>query len=115
MVRLVGSAEAWELLGMSQPGEVAAIHHATAYLCGKSVHILGGRVGDNVGSPLEWTAVYWRSKGVIDNQGYTIFVSYPCKLLYVEHGTTRICDGLAEQGLCVRTESLLDILLAGIR
>ena len=37
------------------------------------------------------------------------------ELLDVEHGTARVADGFAEHYLGVRTECLLDFLLAGIR
>ena len=37
-----------------------------------------------------------------------------CKLFNVEHGAARVGDGFAEQSLGVGTESLLNLLLAGL-
>ena len=98
---------------MSQPVEVTAIHNTTANLCGHSVHILGGTVGYDIGTPLKGAAVYWCGKGVIHNQGNTVLVSNLSETLNIEHGTTRVRDSLAKHSLCVRAEGCLNLLVAG--
>ena len=112
MVRLIGSAQSGELLGICEPVEVSAVNHASAYLSSQTIHILCGRVGYDVGTPLEWATVDWCCKGVVDNQGHTVLVCYLGKLLDVEYSAARVCDSLSEQSLGVRTESCLNFLLA---
>ena len=115
MVALVRSAETREFLGIRHPVEVAAIHYYAANLRCSTVHILGGRVGNDVGTPLEWATVDRCGEGVIYDERNAILVSDACELLDVEHGTARVADGFAEHHLGVRAESLLDFLLAGVR
>ena len=111
MVRLVGGAESGELLGMAKPVEVAAVDDDAAHLCGHTVHILCGGVGDDVGAPLEGTAVDGGGEGVVDNQGHAVLVGDACELLNVEHGAAGVGDGLAEERLCVWAEGCLNLLL----
>ena len=78
-----------------------------------TVHILGGRVGDNVSAPLKGTTVDRSGEGVVDNQGHTVLMRNACKFLDVENLTTRIGNGFAKQSLGVRTESSRDFLFRG--
>ena len=72
-------------------------------------------MGYDVGTPLEWAAVDRSSKCIVNDEWHTILMSDTCKLLDVENGTSRIADGLAKYNFRVRTECLLDFLLAIIR
>ena len=104
VVTLVGFGQACELVVLGLPVEVAAIHYATAHLCGMAVHVLGGGVCDDVSAPLERTAVDGCGKGVVHDEGYTMLVCYACKALYIEDTATGVADCLAEEALCVGTE-----------
>ena len=115
MVALIRCAEAREFFGIRHPVEVAAIHYYAAYLRCSTVHILGGRVGNDVGTPLEWAAVDRCGEGIVHDERHAVLVSNAGELLDVEHGTARVADGFAEHHLGVRAESLLDFLLAGVR
>ena len=114
MVRVVRSGQSGELVAMGIPVEVAAVNNTAANLCGMSVHILCGRVSDNVGTPLKGTAVDGSGEGVIDNKGYAVLVGNAGKLLDIQYLTARIGDGFTKQGLGVGTECLVDFLLAGL-
>ena len=101
-------------MGAGVPVEVAAIDDDAAHLCGVSVHILRGGVGDDVGAPLEGTAVDGCGECVIDDEGHAVLVGDACKLLDVQNLAARVRDGLAEQRLGVGTEGCRDFLLAGL-
>ena len=92
MVAVVGRGEPGELVLVSIPVKVAAVHDCTANLCCMSVHVLGGGVGDDVGSPLEWAAVDGCGECIVDNQGYTVPVSHVGKALDVEYLASGVGD-----------------------
>ena len=115
VVTLVRSAEAREFLGIRHPVEITAIHNYAAYLRCGAIHILGGRVGHDVGSPFKRTAVDRGGKGVVHDERHPVLMGDAGKLLDVEYGTARVADGFAKHHLGVRAESLLNLLLAGIR
>ena len=100
---------------MGVPIEVAAVHYGTAYRCGVSVHIFSGGVGDDVCSPFKRAAVDRCGKGVVHNQGHTVFVGHPGEAFYVEHVATRIRNGFAEKTFRVRTESGFDTFVVPFR
>ena len=99
---------------MVEPVEVAAVHYASSHLGGMSVHILCGGMCDDVASPLKRAAVDWRGECVVNNQRHTVLMGYACEFLDVEHLASRIGDSLAEHGLGIRAERLLDFLIRGI-
>ena len=113
MIRLVGSGQAGELLGMGHPVEIAAVHYGSAHLGGHAIHIFGGGMGHDVGAPFKGTAVDGGGEGVVHNEGDTVLVGYPREFLYVEDGTAGVGDGLAKQGLGIGTECLLNLFLTG--
>ena len=111
VIRLIWRAEPGELLCVSHPVEIAAVYHAAAYLSSHTVHILRGRVGDNVGTPLKRAAVHRCCEGVVHDEGHTVLMGDLGKALNVEDGATRIRNGLSEQGFGVRTEGCLNLLV----
>ena len=115
MVRLIGRAEARELLCMCEPVKIAAIDHATSHLSGHTVHILGGGVGDNVSAPFERAAVDRCGERIVDDKRHTVFVGYLGKFLDVENSAARVGDGFTEKGFGVRLEGSLYLFLAGLR
>ena len=115
MVALVGGGQAGELVGVGHPVELAGVHNGAAHRVGVAVHILGGGVGDNVGAPLEGTAVHGRGEGVVHDEGHAVGVGRPGELLDVQHGESRVGDGLAEHGLGVGPEGGLQLGLRAVR
>ena len=113
VIRLIGRAKAWELLGVGIPVEVSTIYDAATHLRGMTVHVFGCRMSDDISSPLERTAVDGRWERVVDDEGHAVTMGDASKLLDVEHTTTGIRDGLAKQSLRVRTEGGFDFFLAG--
>ena len=99
---------------MSHPVEVAAVDDTSAHLCGHTIHILRGGVGDDVGSPFERTTVDGCGEGVVDDEGHTVTMGDFGELLDIEDGTARVRDSLAKQCLRIRTEGCLKLLLTGI-
>ncbi len=114
VIRLVGSGESGELVGMGLPVEVTAVYYASAHLSGMTVHILGSGMGDDIGTPLKGPAVDRCGEGVVNYQGHAMLMSDAGKLLDVEHFTARIGDGLAEEGLGVGTESSVNLVLSSL-
>ena len=101
-------------MGTGLPVEVAAVNDATAYLRCMTVHILGGRVRHDVGTPLKGTAVDRRRERVVDDEGNTMLVCDACKLLDVQDFAARVRDGLAEQRLSIGTEGGRNLLLGSL-
>ena len=75
--------EASELVVLSFPIEVTAVHNHTAYLYAMSVHIFGGGMGDNVCAKLKWTAVDRGREGIVHNQWHTMLVGDVCYALNI--------------------------------
>ena len=99
---------------MSQPVEVAAVDHNTAYLCSQTVHIFRGRVGHDVCAPFKRTTVYRGCKSIVDNQGHAVFMGNLSETLNVEDGAAGVRDGLAKQGLGIWSEGSLNLLVGGL-
>ncbi len=99
---------------MVHPREIAAVDNGTTHLCGHTVHVFGGGVCHDVGPPFERTAVDGCGKRVVDDEGHAVAMGNARKLLNVEHSTTGVGDGLAEQQFGVGAECSLDFLLAGV-
>ena len=83
VVRGVGGGEPGELVGMGVPVKVAAVDNSATHCRGMAVHILGGRVSHDVGTPLEGAAVDGRGEGVVHDEGHTVAVGDAGKLLYI--------------------------------
>ena len=114
MVALVGGGQAVELLTVGIPVEITRIDHNAAHLCGMSVHVLCGGVGDDVTAPFEGTAIDGRCKSVIDDEGYAMLVGHLGKSLDVEHVAAGVADGLAEETFRIGLEGCLDALVVPI-
>ena len=85
MVRFIRLSQSGEFVGMCFPIEIAAVYDGSAYTGGMSVHIFGGRVSHNVGSPFKRTTVDGSGESIVDNQRHPVLVGNTCKLLNVEH------------------------------
>ena len=114
MIALIGCAEAGEFLGVGEPVEVTAIDYDAAHLRSQAIHILRSRVGDDVGSPLKRTTVHGCGEGVIHDQRHAVLMGDFGEALDIEDRTAGIGDCLAEHCLRIRTESRLNLLVAGI-
>ena len=115
VVALVRLGQAGELVVLSLPVKVAAVHYAAAHLCGMAVHVLGGGVCDDVGSPLERAAVDGCGKGVVYDKGYAVAVCQTGKAFDVEDASAGVADGLAEEAFGVGAESSLNALVVPVR
>ena len=93
-----------EPFGLRLPVKPSAVYHRSAHAGGVSVHILGGRVGNYVGSPLEGAAVDGRGEGVVHDEGHAVAVRHAGEFLDVQHLPAGIGDALAEEGLGIRPE-----------
>ena len=100
---------------MRHPVELAAVHDSTAQHCAVAVHVLGGGVGHDVRAPLKGAAVDRRGEGVVHDQRHTVGVSSLGKLLNVQHGQGRVCDGLAQHHLGVGPECGVQFFLGAQR
>ena len=107
VIRLVRLDKAGELVGMLLPVEVSAVDDASAHLRGVSVHVLGGGVRHDVAPEIERAAEDRGRERVVDDQRYAVLVRDLRELGDVEHHAGRVCDGLTEYALGVRTERLL--------
>ena len=96
VVRLVRCAQSGEFVGVCIPIEVTAVYNDSTYAGGMSVHVFGGRVYYDVGTPFKRTAVDGGREGVVHNQGHAVAVGNAGKLLYIEHFERRVGDGFAE-------------------
>ena len=115
VVAVVRGAQAGELVGVGHPVELTAVHDGTAQHCAVAVHVLGGGVGDDVRTPLKGAAVDRRGEGVVHDQRHAVGVSSLGKLLDVQHGQGRICDGLAEHYLGIGPECGVQLFLGAQR
>ena len=115
VVAVVRGAQAGELLSVGHPVELAAVHDGTAQHRAMTVHVLGGGVGHDIRAPLKGAAVDRRGEGVVHDQRHTVGVSSLGKLLNVQHGQGRVCDGLAEHHLGVGLECGVQLFLGAQR
>ena len=70
-----------------------------------AVDVFGGGVGDNVGTPLDGTAVDGGGEGVVHNEGDTVTVGRSGKLFNVQYRQSGIGNGFPKDRLGVGTES----------
>ena len=111
MIRGVGLGEFGEAPG--SPVELAAVHDDAAHLQGMAVHVFGGGVDDDVGTEIEGTAEHRRGKGIVHDQGQAVTMGQGRDAFDVQHVHGRIGQGLAEHGLGVGADGLLDLGVIG--
>ena len=114
VIAVVGGGEAGELVSVGHPVEVAAVHDGAAHGHAVAVHVLGGGVGDDVGAPLDGTAVHRGGEGVVHDQRHAVAVSRGGELLNVQHRQGRVGDGLAEDSAGVGPEGGLQLFLRAV-
>ena len=114
VVALVGGGEAGELVGVGVPVEFPRVHDGPAHCVGVAVHVLGGGVGDDVRPPFEGPAVHRGGEGVVHNQGHTVGMGGPGKLLDVQHGEGGVGDGLPEHRPGLGPEGGLQLRLRAV-
>ena len=99
---------------MRHPVEVAAVHNYSSYGGRMSVHILGGRVGHDVASPLERPTINRRGEGVVHDERHPVAMGDACELLNIQHAASRVGDGFAKHGARVGAERLLYLLFRSL-
>ena len=80
-----------------------------------AVHVLGGGVGHDVGTPLEGAAVDRGGEGVVHDERHAVGVGCLRKLFNVQHGQGGVGDGLAEYDLGVGAERGVQLFLGAQR
>ena len=105
VIRFVGCTQSGEFVGIGIPVEVSAIHDGTAYAGGVAVHIFGGGMYHDIGTPFERAAVNRSREGIVYNQRHAVAVGDAGELFDIEHFQRRVGDGLTKQCLGVRAES----------
>ena len=115
VVALVRCGEARELVCVGHPVELAGVDDCSADRCAVAVHVLGGRVGDDVGTELDRAAVDRCREGVVHDERHTVGVGCVCEFLKIKDGQSRIGDGLAEDRLRVGLEGLIELLGRAVR
>src|SRR5699024_8796687 len=74
MIGLVRRGQTRIFVLVAIPVKIAAVHDTAAQRHGMSVHIFCGGVRYNVRSEFKGTAVNGRGKGIVTDQGYTVFM-----------------------------------------
>ena len=115
VVAVIRGAQAGELVGVGHPVELAAVHDGTAQYGAMAVHVLGGGVGHDVGTPLEGAAVDRGGEGVVHDERHAVGVGCLRKLFNVQHGQGGVGDGLAEHDLGVGAERGVQLFLGAQR
>ena len=114
VVRLVGLCKSGELVGVFVPVKVAAVNDTSAHCESVTVHILCGRVDNDVGAPFKRTAVDRSGKSVVNDQRHAVAVGDTRKLLKIKHVTSRIRDSFGKEAFGVGAESLSYFLLRSV-
>ena len=114
MVALVGRGETRELVRMGHPIKLAVIDDHATQVGRMPIHVLSGRVRDDVGAPLKGTAHHGRREGVVDHQRHAVVVRGLGKALDVEHGQRGIGDSLTKDELGVGLEGSLELLVGAV-
>ena len=102
MVARIGLGEHRELV-VGREVERAAVDDDATDRGAVAADELGGRVHDDVGTPLEGPEQPRRGHGVVDDQGDAVLVGHPGHALEVEDVVAGVADGLGEEGLRVRS------------
>ena len=114
VIALVGRGETRELVRMGHPVKLTVIDNHAAQVGRVTIHVLGGGVGDNIGTPLKGTAHHGRREGIVDHQRHAVVVRCLGKAFDVEHGQRGVGDGLAKDELGVGLESGLQLLIGAV-
>ena len=115
VVTLIGRGETRELIRMGHPVKLAVVDDHAAQVGSVSIHVLGGRVRNDVGAPLKGTAHHGRREGVVDHQRHAMVMRGLGKALNIEHGKGGVGDSLAKDELGVGAEGSLELLIGAVR
>ena len=115
VVRVVGSGESGELVGMCHPVKFAAVDDGSADRCIVAIQVLRGRMGNNICAPLDGPAVDRGRKGIVHDERDAVSLCGFGKSLDIENYKGGVGDRLAEHCLSVGTECLLQFLVAAVR
>ena len=110
MIGLVLRCEPWPLLRLV-PVELAGIDDDTADGGSMTTDELRRRMNDDVGTVLDRTDLYRGCEGVIDDEREVMLVCDLYPLIEVEDLTVRVTEGLGIEGLRVRLDGSLDLLV----
>src|SRR5215207_4768280 len=111
MIRRIGRIEVFELA--IAPIIIATIHNDATDGGAMSADELGGRVGDDVGAPLEWTKEIRRGEGIVNHQDQLVFSGDLRHFLKGQDCQVRVAQRFAKDNLCVWADCLFEILRVG--
>ena len=114
VIALVRLGEAGKPLRMGHPVEAARVHDGAAHARAVPVHVLGGGMRHDVGSPFDGAAQHRRGKRVVHDERHAMRMRRRGETLDVEHGERRVRDGFAEHGLRVGTERGLELRVGAV-
>ena len=114
MVAIIGRAKTGKLLRVLRPVKPSAVYDAAADRRAVSVHILCGRMRDDIRTPLKGAAVNRRSEGVINDERNAVRVCRLSESFNIKHGKRRVCDRLAKDRFCVGAESSIQLFVRAV-
>ena len=115
VVAVIRSTQAGELIGVLGPIKLTGIHNTTAHSRTVTVHVLRGGMGNNIGAPLNGSAVNRCGKGVVNDERKTIVVGSLRKDLDIQHVQRRVSNGLTKDKLGIRTDGRTDFFVGRVR
>ena len=114
MIALVGRGETRELVCMGHPVKLAVVDDHATQVGRMPIHVLGGRVRDDVGAPLKGTAHHGRREGVVDHQRHAVVMRGLGKALNIEHGKGGVGNRLAKDELGIGLKGCLQLLIGAV-
>ena len=115
MVGLIRCAEPREFIRVGEPVEVSAVHDRSADCDTVAVHILRRGMDHDIGAPFDRTAVDRGREGIVHDQRDAVRMGGFREFLDVQHGESRICDGLPEDSAGILAEGGVQLLLRAVR
>ena len=114
VIALVGRGETRELVCMGHPVKLAVVDDHATQVGRMPIHVLGGRVRDDVGAPLKGTAHHGRREGVVDHQRHAVVMRGLGKALNIEHGKGGVGNRLAKDELGIGLKGCLQLLIGAV-
>ena len=114
VVALIGRGKTRELVRMGHPVKLAVVNDHAAQVGSMSIHVLGGGVRNDVGTPLKGTAHHRRREGVVDHQRHAVVMCGLGKALNIEHGKGGVGNRLAKDELGIGLKGCLELLIGAV-
>ena len=115
MIALVRLHQIAELVALGLPVKVARVNDDATHEGRVTIHVLGGGVHHDVGTPFDGTAEHGRGEGVVDDQRQALGVGCRRKGLDIEHGKRGVGNRLAKDKLSVGLDRSANLVHGGAR